>query len=1199
MAQIEFIIQEDLETQDMFTVNLNHSSRPDMLVCPGKIVIKKGRFSFSFPKGKYKLMISEEVIMADGLDNPFVLKPGESMFGLQCGDDINISHTIDVTGLNAINFNVLFRPGNILDCKWKENRELIRDGNHFRDTSLANGQLYNFTIKYTVTLLDDSGDVIRESSKDVEVAFDRFADVKPAFCFVPSPECVDGVAYDSTTEGEMRIGTLRVSNSSGYIAAPSIDTLFEVIGMIEDDEVPGLLSLGNPEESVNHWDRAGYMIPVNPGDIPNYCQRQSPGGFELRDLDTNKVNPGAVGNESYVSFPVMWNMSRIENPREDCVLTIVTRYRYKKSYENRFSDSQDNKNNMISFRHNQEEIKLEISFDDSIGSVIVDRNQIDSGSEAVCDVRYPKNDPISVDQEFNLDIKLANTASAGSEHSALVIKDFLFGSPVLGNLTIQLTDQMDIMRSLFSIHGALVDVGNCIILSKSEDVSMRLTYRPRYIREILKNGVTVYSGIILFPYSFKYAIDPDGVFSTGGHLDFINVKGVIEFKVAKIASREWLCVDFGSSAVVGAYGTGLRDDSGTIVDNLIPLKERKERCLLNCFPHLDDPVEQTKRKDNSESSTYLITSATTLDGTDVTGARSFKYSPNDFGKKAICFSPSSGMQKITHILPCMKSMMGHKLLPKNLIPDDLRRSGLSLVEVNHIFEVVYKQLFGCFFQNEAANSQKLVMSVPNTYSPVHLEILRNIAKECMPELRPDYTNFISESDAVACYYLSNQLAFCKNSGIDPEILKNSNVLVYDMGAGTLDLTYFTQRKADNRIKISIDGKMGVSKAGNYLDYVLASIIVDMIVGFLNDDTHYASLQLSDRKEAEDYKNELKRLLSLELTTDKYAEAFPLKNYVKNTIKPVLNNPEKSIPGGLKLIGRSVDSILSDFTIGDILSHIEFRQFLKEATEEVFRHFVSLFGESDNSQTARMKVDVIIFSGRMTGIKALRTAVKDALKVFMPSDEDVAKCMYADLASKRFVDITEEVEDVTDLKTVVVDGAMAYCTQFQRGEGQYQFANTNIYATYGLILEKQDGSVAWLPLIDSKTKPAKKGRLKSADGITINQYDTNISRASVKRDQTMNLFDLQGNIDGSMLSSLYLIQSYSSNPAYDWEQEQKEMMTILGKYDSQPIPLSYRLVINERNELQFSLAGYAKEFLPHDDIKNKALRKSNWPISFDI
>lgn len=1184
---------EHKDILDMYAVNLNEGKRPDIMVCSNNMTIPSGKYSFSKPKGIYELKITEAVILDEGLSNPFVMKEGKSMFSIQFEETINTVHMVDVKGMNSLNFNVLFIPENILDCRWKENRRQVVDGNNCSDVDLVQGEDRSFTVRYTVTLSDVATGKKGESVTDeVKIDIAKFEHVQPAFKFIPKSQYADGIEYNANSDGPIEIGELRVSNNSKFLAAPAIDTTFELVGKVDEHTIPGLLTLGDPVETVKYWDRAGFLIP-NDSAVPNDWMRETTSRIALRGLDTNK-DASAEGNESYVVFPVYWNMDKIENPSEDVAVNIGVKFCSKKSYERRLSEFQEDSSNVILFKRNLEIIDLEISFDDYEDLTVAERNVAEDGCENVEEVHYPKNDPISVSQEFNLTLKLANTATAGSVHSAVVVKDFVFGRPVMENVEIELTGKEDMMSSLFSIEGDLASESSYFRLTQSESVDLNITYRPRYISSIKVDGETAYSAQLKFPYSFKYVIDKDGA----ADLKFVEAKGVVNFKVAQIASEEWLCVDFGSSAVVGAYGAGMSDEAGAAVDNIIKLKPRKEKCLLKCFPNLNDAAQKIRRTDVSESSDYLITSATSIDGVDIKESMTAKYTPDEFGKHAVCFSPSTGMQKqnIKHVMPCLKTLMGHEKLPANVIPDDLRQQGLEEVEVNHMFEAVYRQLFGCFLGEEAASAQKLIMSVPNTYSPIHLDILKNIAKGCMPNLRPDYTNFISESDAVACYYLANQLTFCNNSDIRPSELDNSNVLVYDMGAGTLDLTYFRQSKVDNRVKVSIDGKMGVSKAGSYLDYVLAEIVVDLIVKSLDDQQYYDELHLDGADGAATFKSELLGLLSIDLTPDKYALALQLKNYVQ-TMKRLLNSPDEQLPTdvGLRLLGQSVDSILKSYTIRDVLSHIKFVGFLKETTVDIFKHFVSLFGNDGKT----LKIDVVIFSGRMTGIPSLRNAVKDALRVFMPSSEDVEKCRYADLASKKFVEINEVVTDVTDLKTVVVDGAMAFCTQFQRGAGQYQFKNRNLYATYGLIIRRTDGGVAWLPLVDYRTNFSVAGKIMSSDGITINQYDTTHDRSQSGHYNTADLIGLDGKLDGKMISEVYLVQSYSANTAEDWASDKKEMMTILGKYKSQPRPLSYRLKIDEKNELKFWFAGSSEKFMSHDDLKNTALRKSNWPIRFEI
>lgn len=86
---------------------------------------------------------------------------------------------------------------------------------------------------------------------------------------------------------------------------------------------------------------------------------------------------------------------------------------------------------------------------------------------------------------------------------------------------------------------------------------------------------------------------------------------------------------------------------------------------------------------------------------------------------------------------------------------------------------------------------------------------------------------MSESDAVSAYYLQNWDSFNKGRNIS----EDETVLVYDMGAGTLDITLFSKRKNENgKIEVNILGKIGTGKAGNYLDYIISEIINEKVPG---------------------------------------------------------------------------------------------------------------------------------------------------------------------------------------------------------------------------------------------------------------------------------------------------------------------------------------------------------------------------------
>ena len=131
-----------------------------------------------------------------------------------------------------------------------------------------------------------------------------------------------------------------------------------------------------------------------------------------------------------------------------------------------------------------------------------------------------------------------------------------------------------------------------------------------------------------------------------------------------------------------------------------------------------------------------------------------------------------------------------------------------ILRISSIFNEAYSALFKYFIFPESKDKSinKLVLTYPNTYTPAHLKVLERIALETFPKVRSGYLRFVSESDAVSAYYLQNWDSFNKGRNISDD----ETVLVYDMGAGTLDITLFSKRLNKNgKIEVNILGKITI------------------------------------------------------------------------------------------------------------------------------------------------------------------------------------------------------------------------------------------------------------------------------------------------------------------------------------------------------------------------------------------------------
>lgn len=782
-------------------------------------------------------------------------------------------------------------------------------------------------------------------------------------------------------------------------------------------------------------------------------------------------------------------------------------------------------------------------------------------------------------RDFNLVVK--NTAEVYTVDGASIrIRDFEIEGPLYDDgVTVSLDKEI---TSPFKIEkeGLFAHPGDLTSLRFGESNHMLIRYQGNSIVGFNKNGETIYDAQAQFKFTFKYVIDPEGTKASPSEGDYMRFNGILVFPLTVAPKPEWMCIDFGTSAVVAEYGKSLYNDIGAVANNLIDLHKKKKALLQAAIPR-ETPE---KRKDRSESGTEFISSMVafnTLTGQmddfdkllESSEGELDKYSPSQFLGLPIWFSPSTGMIEPDSQLPCLKSLMGYESLPKGIFKTEFEEAiaDHSASKVDCIYEVVYRQLFKYYVTEDV---EKIVLSIPNTFAPLHLEKLRKIAIDCIPNLRHSRIRFVSESDAVAYYYLSRRYAIMSTSKEPrkdwPQL--DENTLVYDMGAGTLDLTYFHKDEKTQQTVIDIKGKMGVNKAGNYIDYLIAEILADLL------------RTANNTKQAERIDQLLELNRDARNASVQNSTCNNLKAYVKDQVKPLLNNPEAHLP---KMVGVDDDIDMAQFASKDILDHPKFIQFINEITAGVFTDFANLFGTK-----GKLPVNLVIFSGRSTSLQAIRDGIMDNIAKI----NTCGTCRFVDIASEKFVVKNEPIDQevIKRLKSVVAAGALAYPTIIVKDEHAqnqtYVVKNKNVYATYGIMAHSSHGWI-WKPLIDVHTRPVSE-RPKSTHGMDIYHYHS--SRYCVEGENIETTLQL-GNID-----CLYVIQTYSSNPLEDWKNNKKEMITVLfykGNLGNYTTEERVALEINEENKIVLWIGGAHFDMLSHDDFYNISFRKSMWPVIF--
>lgn len=613
---------------------------------------------------------------------------------------------------------------------------------------------------------------------------------------------------------------------------------------------------------------------------------------------------------------------------------------------------------------------------------------------------------------------------SSNPYAGLLIKNLTVSESVLDGVRILGENNLEI-NSFINISGDEHESFNSnegLFIKNGENAraTIYVSFDPSRIKDIIPTN-SGYQFQLESLISFDYWENKDGVaFSS---LESKTFKLPLIWNLFLEPNPEWLCVDYGSSAIVCKYH-----------NNLIDLNTQKDKIFRKAFPGF--------KEDEYEIGTKFLSSDIVLHSVEGVEQSSIcselDQSQNIlYDKLSICLSPTSSLiiNDVQRQVPCLKILVGNEFLPEKadymtfqfprksvngmierVEAKKTKDEDSSILRISTIFKEAYSALFRYFIQpvsGESRKLNKLVLTYPNTYTPAHLKVLRSIANITFPHLRDGYLKFVSESDAVAAYYIDHWSEFNPNKKISDK----ENVLVYDMGAGTLDVTLLEKLVNENgRLEVNIKGKLGTGKAGNYLDFIIAEIVNELLS---NKETKLVSTQ---------------QALNVQMMKDR----LNMKNAIRSHIKPNL------------IEGKILTYNHKQISASEIISHVKFQNVLKEVTNEIVKQLCSYMGEE------RLSIDTIIMSGRSCKLQLL----KDAL---------IENVSAMSIGKNHFIDFSENNQNDRE-KTVVVEGAIAQAGKFNSKESQVVIKSKRLYASYGIIYQMLGGEYKYIELLNHNDVP---------------------------------------------------------------------------------------------------------------------------------
>lgn len=1095
--------------EEQLNIDLSSPNRPEVPVkVEWEIKVEEPTGIKKYLFGRYGKLDKEVTISIDNIkldDRLATSEPLDKLVFLRSQGQSGSKLTFKLKELKTY-CRVVVDPQKIADCKEREKAYADRKP---------------YPLSFSVSLYDEKGSLIE--SHDVVVMIS----LTPVH-LDPSVKLVleEDFTYSSEA-GMIEIGAIHLANPTpDLMFTPSIDM--------------------NLKLDINS-NNSAVRIPFDAIHIGSESGRCD---YEIRDLVPHDSRSKNILGKEKIVLPVYVDMRKLSNPlvpKES--LQVVCNWSYRHSYNQSEYLAGDRVIESIDFLQDAQGAELIVNLLDQEGNVT---DRVSNGQCVTLPmIEFFAEGNTLIDRMFRLSNLATDTsrAGAGVRVSNLMVTETIEGALMKdrnGNWINELFEKNDVSVSELSSGSGMI-----LRNGKNSFTDFIVTFDPGKVMTALQTKDFRFMSILTVEFDYiENSIGKPFDSMTPQHFRF-EVRQPLYLK----PNPRWLCIDYGSSAIVCKYD-----------ENVLNLRSRKTSILKKAL----GAKSKALLKDSLESGTEFLSSDIILHAPanvdinkEVSALCSEQkdHQDTEYDKLGVLLSPTSSMivNEVLRQLPCLKLLVGNELLPPNeyyqtfsydilnpnggvekVSSEQIRETNRekSLVVIDNVFRESYEALLSYFVIPEVKNINlvnRLVLTYPNTYTPRHLDTIRTIVTKAIPAVRE--LEFVSESDAVAAYYLENWTQY-HEAGANPNV--DENILVFDMGAGTLDLSLIRKTvDAKGKLTMEIVAKIGTCKAGNYLDYVLAEIVCGLI-----GDTGKGGMALASTQKA----------ASAEIGK----ERSRLKDFIKNELKPKLSDKNSSLV--MEFRSDNGEEYKS-FTVKQVLDDKRFVQFLHDVTDDIVGQLARFAGKD------RPMVDTVLMSGRSSLLGPLRDKLSHAVKDFNNRS-----------GITTFIRLDEPINgthDVSRQKVAVTEGAMSIMARNYRSENSLRrIVSKRVYASFGVAYQDL-GRWHYVELLNYKDIP----------------------------------FDLKGEFNGERINlpnlnnipSLSVIQSYLNADATEdalnkgnWDYlAEMERITL----DGQSSEALMMKINNQNNVVLYIGQQRTRGQSPKgDDLTSEAIKRSVWPVT---